>query len=50
MKPLSFVVLLALLVSFCDAARNEFGENKELLGYPRNAEATWKKFMVKKTT
>jgi len=39
------VLLLAFLVSFC-VAQNEFRDNKEL-GYPRNAEATWKKFMVR---
>ncbi len=53
MKTLSFVLLLAVLISFCDAAENEFGDNlgdnKELLRYPRNVEATWKKFMVRKT-
>jgi hypothetical protein len=49
MKTLSFVLLLAVLISFCDAAQNEFGDNKELLRYPRNIEATWKKFMVRKT-
>lgn len=48
MKTLSFVLLLAVLVSFCDAAQNEFGDTKELLRYPRNVEATWKKFMVRK--
>ncbi|EFX75795.1 hypothetical protein DAPPUDRAFT_306621 [Daphnia pulex] len=45
MKTLSFVLLLAVLVSFCDAAQNELGGKKELLRYPRNVEATWKKFM-----
>ncbi len=48
MKTLNFVVLLAL-VSFCAAQNNEIGDNKALLGHPRNVEANWKKFMVTKT-
>jgi hypothetical protein len=46
----SFVVLLVLLIPFCSAQNDEFRDNnnnKELI-YPRNVEATWKKFMVKK--
>ena len=44
----SFVLLLVLLVPFCVAQNNEFRDNvnKELI-YPRNVEATWKRFMVK---
>nr|CAH0105650.1 unnamed protein product [Daphnia galeata] len=44
----SFVLLLVLLVPFCSAQNDEFrvNNNKELI-YPRNVEATWKRFMVR---
>jgi hypothetical protein len=42
-------VLLAALVSFCAAQSNEIGNNKELLGYPKNAAVNWDKFMVRET-
>lgn len=46
MKKLSFVVSLVVLVPFCAAQNNEFGNHKEL-NYPRNVDAIWKKFMVR---
>ncbi|XP_046657067.1 uncharacterized protein DDB_G0271670-like [Daphnia pulicaria] len=47
MAKLSFVVLLAALVSFCAAQNNEIGNNKELLGHPKNVAVNWDKFMVR---
>lgn len=49
MAKLSFVVLLAALVSFCAAQNNEIGNNKELLGYPKNVAVNWDNFMVRET-
>jgi hypothetical protein len=50
MAKLSFVVLLAALVSFCTAHQsNEIGNNKELPGYRKNAAVNWDKFMVRET-
>jgi hypothetical protein len=49
MAKLSFVVLLAALVSFCAAQNNEIGNNKELLGHPKNVAVNWDKFMVRET-
>ena len=42
-------MLLAALVSFCAAQNNEIGNNKELLGHPKNVAVNWDKFMVRET-